>query len=86
MRVTVHSVHEARNYVGLFEIQAALDPDRRLEGLGGTSQPKQKANIAVRGRAEHPCVNLTPADVDAAKRRCEEFEWARARRDAIING
>ncbi len=84
VRVTVHSVHEARNYVGLFEIQAALDPDRRLEGLGGTSQPKQKANIAVRGRAEHPCVNLTPADVDAAKRRCEEFEWARARRDAII--
>ena len=29
-------------------------------------------------------MNLTPADVDAAKRRCEDFEWARARRDAII--
>jgi len=30
VRVTVHSVYEARHYVGLFEIQAALDPNQVL--------------------------------------------------------
>ncbi len=84
VRVTIRSVYEARHYVGLFEIQAALDPDHQLESPGAPPRPKQKDDIVVRGRTEHPCVNLLPADVDAARKRCEEFEWARARRDAII--
>jgi hypothetical protein len=84
VRVTIRSVHEARHYVGLFEIQAALDPDHQLDTLGAPPRPKQKDDIVVRGRTEHPCVNLRPADVDAARKRCEEFEWARARRDAIL--
>ncbi len=84
LRVTVHSVYEARHYVGLSEIQAALDPDRRLEALGDKSRPKSRAEIKVRGRAEHPCVNVTPADVAAARKRCEDLEWARVKRDAII--
>ncbi|HOD49213.1 MAG TPA: heparinase II/III family protein [Candidatus Hydrogenedentes bacterium] len=85
VRVTVHSVYEARHYVGLFEIQAALDPNQVLEGLGNKSCPKPKAEIKARGRAEHPCVNLTPAGVAEARQRCEELEWAKAKRDAIVN-
>ncbi|MEA3364531.1 MAG: discoidin domain-containing protein [Candidatus Hydrogenedentes bacterium] len=84
LRVTILSVYEARHYVGIYEIQAALDPDKQIDELGDKSPPKPKNEIKARGRAEHPCVNLTPADVTAARKRCEELAWAKAKRDSII--
>jgi len=84
LRVTILSVYEARHYVGIYEIQAALDPDKQLDELGDKSRPKPKDEINARGRAEHPCVNLTPADVAAARKRCEELAWAKAKRNSII--
>ncbi|MFO7975607.1 MAG: discoidin domain-containing protein, partial [Candidatus Hydrogenedentota bacterium] len=84
LRLTVQSVYESRHYVGMYEIQAALDPDRKLDALGDKSRPKPKDAIRVRGRAKHPCVNVTQEDVAAARKRCEELEWAKAKRDAIV--
>ena len=40
--------------------------------------------IAVRGNTEHPRVNLTPADVAAARERVANFAWARQERDEIL--
>ncbi len=52
------------------------------EGVVGN--PLDIEAIEIRGRKNHPCVNLTADDVSRAKIRIEKYDWARAHRDRII--
>ena len=61
-----------------FLLTAAAAPEQPAK------RPLSREAIEIRGRADHPCVNLTPADVQAARRRIEQSAWARSERDAIV--
>lgn len=41
--------------------------------------------LVVRGRPDHPCVNITPADIKRAKKRVEIHLWAQNERDKTLS-
>lgn len=81
IRITVTAVYEQRHYVGVDDVLVAFDPDRKLMNASGTGPA---AEITVRGRDMHPCVNVTQKDVADAKARVEKHDWARNERDRIV--
>lgn len=81
LRITILAVGEERHYVGVDEVLVAFDPDRRLMNAAVAGPAGE---ITVRGRAPHPCVNVTQKDVADAKARVEKHDWARKERDEIV--
>jgi hypothetical protein len=47
-------------------------------------RPLPLSEIIVRGNKNHPCVNITPEDVIAAKKRVAKYEWAKKNYNSII--
>ncbi|MBP8129254.1 MAG: hypothetical protein KA184_06690, partial [Candidatus Hydrogenedentes bacterium] len=47
--------------------------------------PLPRDALAPRGRMDHPCVNITAADIQQARKRVERYEWAREERAAILS-
>ena len=84
VRATVHSVHNRRHYVGLYEITVAHDPDATLAASIAATACLAQSEIVARGRTDHPCVNVTPGDVHKALERIEKCGWAKKERDRII--
>ena len=84
VRITVLSVHEAKNYVGINEVLVALDPEKELMRGGKTERPTERSELVIRGNKKHPCVNFTPEDMRRARERVEKHDWARKERDKII--
>jgi hypothetical protein len=84
VRISATALHEARNYVGIYECFAAYDPEKSLGARTDKARPVTRAGLEIRGRKVHPCVNLTPEDVVAARHRVATLPWARAQRDAIV--
>jgi hypothetical protein len=84
IRITALSVVEARHYIGVADVTLALDPDEVLRATPPPPSPMARDEIVVRGRTDHPCVNVTRADVEQARARTEQHEWARGMKDAIL--
>ncbi|HOZ49704.1 MAG TPA: discoidin domain-containing protein [Candidatus Hydrogenedentes bacterium] len=84
VRAVIHSVHADRNYVGLVEVIFASDPDGGLWKAICNRTRLAKGEIIARGRADHPCVTVTPDDIREAQRRIERYDWAKKERDRII--
>ncbi len=84
VRISVTRVHEPRHYVGIAECFCAYDPESRLTLGVNTPKPVPYDELLIRGRPVHPCVNMTPEDVAAAKARVEKEDWARERRDVLV--
>ena len=84
VRLTVLATHETRHYVGIEDILLASDRERALV----MNRPKERAlprsKLVIRGRAEHPCVNVTRDDIRRAIKRIEKSSWAREERDLIL--
>ena len=84
LRVTIHETHQDRHYVGIQRLMAAFDPDRILDSCGKEEHPLNPSKITVRGRTDHPCVNITKTDLERARERVKRFEWARMEQDRIL--
>jgi hypothetical protein len=52
--------------------------------VGGLEVPLPREQIVVRGRAEHPCVNVTRNDIVEARERAAKYPWAKAEYDGIL--
>ena len=84
VRIAVLSVRDPSNYVGLYEVMVATDPKQRLGNVLQVSVPLGPDELEIRGRADHPCVNVTRQDVKDALDRIERHAWAKKARDQII--
>lgn len=84
VRITILSVHEPKHYVGIRELTLAYDPESQLEPATAPPQPLALADLEIRGRADHPCVNITRDDVARALERIRDHAWARRIRDEIV--
>jgi len=84
VRVSVLSEYEPKHYVGVYELVAASDPEETLALPRDPDKPAPREALVIRRTRDHPCVNVTAADVARAKERIERHEWARNERDTIV--
>ncbi|HPO13955.1 MAG TPA: heparinase II/III family protein [Candidatus Hydrogenedentes bacterium] len=52
--------------------------------LAAPDKPLARDALVIRGRADHPCVNITAADIERAKARAATYAWAQHERDEIV--
>ncbi|MBI5380699.1 MAG: heparinase II/III family protein [Opitutae bacterium] len=64
--------------ISLLWATSATAGEKRAEG----ALPPEA--VVVRGNTRHPCINLTPEDVAAARQRVERYDWAKRERDQIL--
>lgn len=67
--------HPDRHYVGLREVMAFNDPERKVGIKMPPAETWKQADLTPRGRAQHPCVYITPDDVARARERLAAEEW-----------
>ena len=66
-----------QHYVTVREIMAFSDPDGKVGIKMPPTEAWKNPDLTPQGRSEHPCVYVTPADVERGRRRIETEPWAR---------
>jgi len=66
-----------KNYVTLREVMAFNDPDRKVTIKMPPTEAWKNPDLTPQGRTQHPCVYMTPADVQRARQRIVTEEWAK---------
>ncbi len=75
-KVTITEVVDAKGYVVCSEAGAYLDPDRRIREEVSPKERWRTIDLTEQGREAHPCVFLTPEDVEATRERMKNEKWA----------
>lgn len=75
--VSIDEVHSPNYYVGIAEVKAFLDPEGKVKVIPDWRQPWLDADRTPQGRAEHPCVYVTPEDIRRAREAARKESWAR---------
>jgi len=75
LRLTMLSSYGRKHYLGIDELSLFLDPDRVVQAVMPPRMRWEHPDLTAHGRAEHPCVNKTPADVERARRNMERYPW-----------
>lgn len=85
-RAEVHilEVFESRHYVGLSELTFHRDPGRLIRPARELRKPLPRSAMTPAGRPEHPCVYLTRAHLERARRNADATRWGRAEKAAIL--
>lgn len=79
LKVEILEPYDAEKYyVTLREIMAFHDPDRKVATKMPPAVQWKNADVTPQGRDIHPCVYITPEDVELARGRIETDEWARS--------
>lgn len=81
----VLEVFEPRTYVGLSELTFYRDPDRLLRPPRELRKALARSAMAPSGRPEHPCVYLTPRQVELGRRNAATTAWGAAERTRILS-
>ncbi|UCH35655.1 MAG: heparinase II/III family protein [Armatimonadota bacterium] len=84
VRLSVRSTHSRTHYLGIKELMLVSDPKHKWSGPPRPPRPLARGDLPPQGRAEHPTVYLTAADVARAKRNAAGHEWARKVHDGIL--
>ncbi|MCE5239344.1 heparinase II/III family protein [bacterium] len=85
VKLVVTEVHDAgRMYLGLATLSLYDDPQKQVRVTVPPTTAWKKIDLTAKGRAEHPCVYLTPADVAAARERMKTEPWAAAYAKQVI--
>lgn len=84
VKLTITEVHDPKKvYLGLATVSLYNDPNQQVHVKMSAKATWQQIDLAEHGRAEHPCVYLTPADVAAARERVKAEPWAKTYADSI---
>jgi hypothetical protein len=85
VRLTITEAHQTdKIYVGLATLAVYHDPDRQVRIKMSPTDAWKKLDLTEQGRAEHPCVYVTPADVQAARERMKTEPCAKTYAQGII--
>ncbi|MBU0608592.1 MAG: heparinase II/III-family protein, partial [Armatimonadetes bacterium] len=85
VKLTITEAHEAdKVYVGLATISLYYDPQGQVRIKMSPTDAWKKIDLTPKGRAEHPCVYLTPTDVQAARERLKSEPWAAAYARSVV--
>jgi hypothetical protein len=82
IRIIVHSTYTRSHYIGITEIVAVNDP--KGNWLPPILSPLPRSQLRPKGRKVHPCVFLTPEDIQRARRNRERYQWAREIAQRIV--
>ncbi|MBM3497429.1 MAG: hypothetical protein FJX74_02055, partial [Armatimonadetes bacterium] len=78
LELTIVEAHDpTQHYVTLREVMVFDDREQKVSIKMPPAEGWKNPDLTPQGRAEHPCVYLTPEDVARARRRIETDEWAR---------
>jgi hypothetical protein len=80
----VLEVFQPKHYVGLSELAFHRDPDRLIAPPRELRKPLPFSAIQAEGRAEHPCVYLTPAQLERGRRNASSTAWGRAEKASVL--
>ncbi|OGV63326.1 MAG: hypothetical protein A3K19_21880 [Lentisphaerae bacterium RIFOXYB12_FULL_65_16] len=85
IRVSVTGVHDAaKTYLGLANVAAFSDPEKQVRVSVPRTRGWRKPDLSAKARREHPCVYVTPADVQAARARVQTEAWAKAHAAGVV--
>ena len=87
----MHRLGSASFFIGISALHAmsALAAENAVpeavdQTAGAPRTPLSPAEITVRGRIPHPCVNVTVENVEQARHRVETYPWAKTMRDGVV--
>ncbi|MDP6107687.1 MAG: discoidin domain-containing protein, partial [Candidatus Brocadiia bacterium] len=84
LRIVVTEDWGRKVYYGLYALLAFHDPEGQVRREIAPEELWRQISLVETGRDAHPCVYLTPADVERAKHNIEAHEWAREHAEGII--
>ncbi len=84
VQLNILETHEEKVYYGARQVLLFHDPDEDVEVRVPPRQRWLQVDLTETGRESHPTVYLTAEDVERARNRIEQYEWARTLADRII--
>jgi len=85
-KLTLAESWAPKRYYGVNELMAFHDPDGRIRRKTPVRQRWGSVDLTPTGRETHPCVYLTPADVERARANMGRRQWARDVAEKTIRG
>ncbi len=83
-QINIVEGHETKVYYTAREILAFRDPEKKVGIKIAPKEAWKQVDLSETGREFHPCVYITPDNVQRAKRNIEEHAWAKSYADSVI--
>ncbi len=83
-QINIVESYEEKVYYAAREVLAFYDPDKEIGIKVPPKKRWQQVNLTETGRESHPCVYITPDDVERAKQNIEKHDWAKKHAEGII--
>ncbi|MFP3903229.1 MAG: NADase-type glycan-binding domain-containing protein [Armatimonadota bacterium] len=84
LTIELADAYSDKHYFGIQELLAFHDPDEEIKPMIPPRERWRNVDLTERGRDYHPCVYITPDDVERAKENIEKHEWAQSYFDQVI--
>jgi hypothetical protein len=84
VKLDIIEPHEQKAYYTVRELLVFEDPDGKVAVRLSPRQRWLQVDLTETGRPSHPTVYMTPEDVQRAREKIEQSDWARSLADGII--